>query len=147
MLMLCYDHFTSRFPSLFAWCIVRDRAREKYNRKQKLARIIIRRGLFDKKTDANTALGRRPPVKTASQPVVPADHVTACRSLWIILGCEMRQQGFIINEEYKDTALGLLSLSVLCLVGWTSGGSALGSCPSVRWVPMSGVDHVEIWGF
>ena len=50
----------------------------------------------------------------------------------------MRQQGFIINEEYKDTALGLLSLSVfcrnmtlglpslgfLCLVGWTSGASA-----------------------
>ena len=62
----------------------------------------------------------------------------------------MRQQEFIVNRECKDMALGLLSLSVLCLLGWTSGGSALGGCPSVRLVPMMGwtrTNFAQIWGW
>ena len=45
-------------------------------------------------------------------------------------------------------ALWLLSLSVFCLVGWTSSGSALGCYLSVRWVPMMGwtrTNFARIW--
>ena len=103
--------------------------------------------LFDQKTDANTFAEGDHLLRQPSQPAVPADHMTECRLLWIILGCDMRQQGYIINGGYKDMTLGLLNLSVLYPVGCTSGGRALGGCPSVRWVPMgwTRTNFAQIW--
>ena len=94
--------FHLQISILFAWCNVLDRAREKYNRKQGVSQ------------DHHLTLPAEGDhlTRQSSQPAVPADHVTACRSLWIILGCEMRQQGFIVNGEYKNKTLGLLSVGM-----------------------------------
>jgi hypothetical protein len=44
---------------------------------------------------------------------------------------------------HKNHTFGLLSLGFLCLVGWTCGGSTLGTCPSVRWVPICGMGWIR----
>lgn len=59
----------------------------------------------------------------------------------------MRQQGFIANRDHKNMAIGLLSVGILYLVGWTIGGRDLGGCPSLRWVPMgwTRTNFARIW--